>query len=474
MNTEGEVGAPGGNSKPLCGLGAAPSPLRIPQALRRELEAAVWARGGALAPQDPSGAEAGTRSRCVRPGRRPRPSGALSRGGGNSKPLCGPGAAPSPLRIPQALRRELEAAVWARGGALAPQVPSGALSPGGGGISKPLFPPLSARRGSHARARRRPRAAPGVRQRRNGRLPSRVFTVFWFAGGRDEKPWDDEARASWRSGVFELKSGTARQERAGGAASSSSRVERRGKSELEERRLRAQEWNGEARASWRSGVFELKSGTARQEPASALAASSSGLEQREAVGRRGKSELEERRLRAQEWNGEARASFSIGSFQLRIGTARHRVWSFSGLSVSWSIGRRRGTTRQERQRLRAQEWNGEARASLELKRGHEGPSGQRAFPGQGTFRVPRLALHWAPSLSAGLGLCCAWPFAVVLLWLPGERGNARDPLYSGRVTAHVPVPALKRLSASRPLRPPWSARAGSDAFLSRSVLGMAP
>ncbi|XP_053790779.1 uncharacterized protein LOC128783762 [Vidua chalybeata] len=164
------------------------------------------------------------------------------------EPLCGLGAAPSPLRCPQALRRELEAAVWARGGALAPQVPSGALSPGGGGISKPLFPPLSARRraGSHARARRRPQAAPGVRQRRNGRLPSRVFTVFCFAGGRDEKPWDDEARASWRSGVFELKSGTARQERAGGAASSSSRVERRGKSKLQHWQLAAQDWNSEA------------------------------------------------------------------------------------------------------------------------------------------------------------------------------------------------------------------------------------
>ncbi|XP_053796487.1 uncharacterized protein LOC128786844 [Vidua chalybeata] len=123
----------------------------------------------------------------------------------------------------------------------------------------------------------------------------------------------------------------------------------------------------------------------------------------EAVGRRGKSQLEERRLGAQERKGEARASL-------------------------------------EERRLRAQEWNSkkpwddEARAAASWsssveRRGkselgaEEGPSGQRAFPGQGTFRVPRLALRWATSLCAGLGLCCGWPFALVLLWLRGERGN---------------------------------------------------
>lgn len=46
-----------------------------------------------------------------------------------------------------------------------------------------------------------------------------------------------------------------------------------------------------------------------------------------------------------------------------------------------------------------------------------------SWHGQGIFRVPQLALCWATSLCAGLGLCCGLPFAVVLLWLPGERGN---------------------------------------------------
>ncbi|XP_050832386.1 uncharacterized protein LOC108961660 [Serinus canaria] len=172
-----------------------------------------------------------------------------------------------------------------------------------------------------------------------------------------KKPWDGEARASRRSDFFELKSGTAWQERAAGAASSGSRVERRVKSEPQERLLRAQEWNGVSRPSRRSGLFGLKSGTARQERAAGAASSGSRVE------RRGKSEPQERPLRAQEWNGEARASFSIGGFGLRRGTEL----SSSGLTVSSStfaeaVGRRDKSEPQERP-LRAQEWNGEARAS---------------------------------------------------------------------------------------------------------------
>ncbi|XP_030826244.1 uncharacterized protein LOC115916668 [Camarhynchus parvulus] len=128
-------------------------------------------------------------------------------------------------------------------------------------------------------------------------------------------------------------------------------------------------WDKEARASRRSGLFGLKSGTARQQRASASAASSPAVEQQEAVGPRGKS----------------------GSvFELRA--------------------ERRGKSR---------------RGDEE---GREGPSGQRAFPGQGTFRVPRLCLRWATSLRAGLVLAVLGPFALVLLWLPGERG---DPVKEG-------------------------------------------
>lgn len=134
--------------------------------------------------------------------------------------------------------------------------------------------------------------------------------------------------------------------------------------------------------------------------------------------------------------------------------------------------------------------------------------------------MPQLALRWATSLGAGLGLCRRWPFAVVLLWLPGERGNPvrrvrapvsapeggngalpapsppsmqgrafspapaavclllapgqRDPLYSGRVTAFVPVPPLKRFSVSRPLYPPHRAGAGLMLSSPAQRVGMAP
>ncbi|XP_037995024.1 uncharacterized protein LOC119701875 isoform X1 [Motacilla alba alba] len=161
-------------------------------------------------------------------------------------------------------------------------------------------------------------------------------------------------------------------------------VEQRGKSEPQEQHLQAQEWNGEARASRRSGVSELKSGTARQERAAGAASPSSR------VGRRGKSEPQERRLRAQEWDGEARESFSIGGFELRSGTARNR-----------------GTTRQIQQRLGAGVWNGEARASLELKRDTRGPLGKGLFQA----RAPSGCRGW---FCAGRPPCVqGWVFAVV-------------------------------------------------------------
>ncbi|XP_050826823.1 uncharacterized protein LOC127059229 [Serinus canaria] len=207
-----------------------------------------------------------------------------------------------------------------------------------------------------------------------------------------DQVWDGEARASRRSGVFELKSGTAWQERAAGAASSSSRVERRGKSEPQERRLRAQEWNGEARVTFSTDGFELRSGaarsrgTARQERAAGAASSSSRVE------RRGKSEPQERRLRAQEWNGEARASFITDGFELRSGAARSRGTArqerAAGAASSSSGVERRGKSEPQERRLRAQEWNGEARVTFSTD-GFELRSG--AARSRGTARQERAA-----------------------------------------------------------------------------------
>ncbi|XP_064277693.1 uncharacterized protein LOC135301470 [Passer domesticus] len=285
--------------------------------------------------------------------------------------------------------------------------------------------------------------------------------------------WNGEARVSRRSGVCGLKSGTARQDRAAGAASAGSRVERRGKIEPPERRLRAQEWNGEARSSRRSGVCGLKSGTARQEQVSALASLSSGAEQREALGRRGKIEPPERRLRAQEWNGEARSSRRSGVCGLKSGTARQdraagaasagsrverrgkiepperrlRAQEWNGEArASFSIGffelrsgtaRSRGTTRQERQCLRAQVWNGAARASLELKRSTKGPLGGRlkkrcaaghgpAFAiAMGWRRIPGGLVEEAPGAPADGCVAALRPGCG--LYLSGAQAAARAP-----------------------------------------------
>ncbi|CAN8194726.1 unnamed protein product [Coccothraustes coccothraustes] len=194
----------------------------------------------------------------------------VRRRGGNSDPVCPPAAAAS------------------RPGPLSPQCRN----------SNRLGPPLSVdpRAGLLARAGRRPRAA--LRGGRGGMHLYGAGLQGWSSSGlivsssTFAEPWDGEARASRRSGLFEVKFGTARQERAAGAASSRSRVERRGKSEPQERPLRGQEWNGEARASRRSGLFEVKFGTARQERAAGAASSRSRVE------RRGKS-------------------FSVGGFELR-------------------------------------------------------------------------------------------------------------------------------------------------------------
>ncbi|CAN8194728.1 unnamed protein product [Coccothraustes coccothraustes] len=197
--------------------------------------------------------------------------------------------------------------------------------------------------------------------------------------------WNGEARASRRSGLFEVKSGTARQERAAGAASSRSSLERRGKREPQERPLRAQDWNGEARASRRSGLFELKTGTARQElqrwrlraqelrsKLELLRPDCVLIDVCRTVGRRGKSEPQERPLRGQEWNGEARASRRSGLFEVKSGTARQE--RAAGAASSRSSLERRGKSEPQERPLRAQDWNGEARASrrsglFELKSG---------------------------------------------------------------------------------------------------------
>ncbi|XP_032545206.1 uncharacterized protein LOC116787570 [Chiroxiphia lanceolata] len=97
----------------------------------------------------------------------------------------------------------------------------------------------------------------------------------------------------------------------------------------------------------------------------------------------------------------------------------------------------------EQQQHRAQEWTFEARAkkkkksssSVELKREHDrdplgkGPS--LAPPGQGSVRVRRAPSGCPGWLCAGRPPCnqgwvfalLCWPLAMVLLWLPGERGN---------------------------------------------------
>ncbi|XP_064517637.1 serine/arginine repetitive matrix protein 2 [Pseudopipra pipra] len=84
-----------------------------------------------------------------------------------------------------------------------------------------------------------------------------------------------------------------------------------------------------------------------------------------------------------------------------------------------------------------------------LKRGREkGPLGKGpspASPGQGSLRVRRAASGCARRLGAGrppckqgwvLCLAWRWPFAIALLWLPGERGNR--PVRRVRVPASAP------------------------------------
>ncbi|XP_054371199.1 uncharacterized protein LOC118687334 [Molothrus ater] len=270
-----------------------------------------------------------------------------------------------------------------------------------------------------------------------------------------------EARASFSFGVFELRRAAARS---------------RGRTRRERQRLRAQEWNGEARASlelkrdargplghapafgtasgWRhraGGLVEEAPGACRRlcgraalRPGSGLSLSGAqagacapqrleppvsrgaaswplpcvpsficpegpapstawdGAGRRdEATGQRGKSEPQERPLRAQERNGEARASFSFGVFELRRAAARSR-----------------GRTRRERQRLRAQEWNGEARASLELKRDARGPLGKGLFQARAPSGARSRLWHcfglapqgWRPRRGGSRGLQTAvWP-----------------------------------------------------------------
>ncbi|XP_064521572.1 collagen alpha-2(I) chain-like [Pseudopipra pipra] len=134
---------------------------------------------------------------------------------------------------------------------------------------------------------------------------------------------------------------------------------------------------------------------------------------------------------------------------------REAVGEESGRGVardgSAGAGRRRGALPEE---SRAVERDGEARArkksvGFALKRGRErGPLGKGpslASPGQGSLRVRRAACGCAGRLGAGRPpckqgrvLCFAWrwPFAIALLWLPGERGNR--PVRRARVPASAP------------------------------------
>ncbi|RMB98157.1 hypothetical protein DUI87_25637 [Hirundo rustica rustica] len=320
-------------------------------------------------------------------------------------------------------------------------------------------------------ARQEGAAAAGLRgQEWNGEARVAAASSCGVEGRAEERRGKSELRRR----DFVVKSGTARQEgaaaaglrgqewngearRSGGGGTSRSRVERRGKKERRRRRdfevksgtarqdrrtarqeqagaagLRAQEWNGEARGSGggtsssrverrgkrerrdfelKSGTarqegerrdFEVKSGTARQEAEGA--ASSCGVEGR-AVEQRGKSKLERRDfelksgtarqegaagLRAQEWNGEARGSGGTSSsrverrgkrerrdFELKSGTARQEG-AASSCGVEGRAVEQRGKSKLERRDfelksgtarqegaagLRAQEWNGEARGS---------------------------------------------------------------------------------------------------------------
>lgn len=89
---------------------------------------------------------------------------------------------------------------------------------------------------------------------------------------------------------------------------------------------------------------------------------------------------------------KAQSVGGCGSLQAQeLKLLRSGVWS--------SLGRRHGTTRQER--LRGQEWNSKARESTELKRGHERPSGQREEPGRDSSQAGLgfRRFHTFPSFS---------------------------------------------------------------------------
>ncbi|XP_036257095.1 uncharacterized protein LOC118698121 [Molothrus ater] len=224
------------------------------------------------------------------------------------------------------------------------------------------------------------------------RLPARRGTAPDVA----TKPWDSEARASRRSGLFGLKSGTARQERAAGAASSGSRV---------------QQQEAAGRRGKSGSVFQLKSGTARQEPAWSRRGT------RGALWAKGSS-------RPGRLQGAA-AGFALGDLPAcRAGLCCARPFA---VVLLWLPGERGDPVKEgESPCLRT-------------------AGGKRSSPGpQPSYPVSRAGLFPQPrQLSA-----CCWPLASVT---PCTRGVSQPA---------SPVPVLKRFSTSRPLWPPLSARAG--------------
>ncbi|XP_051652074.1 elastin-like [Manacus candei] len=128
--------------------------------------------------------------------------------------------------------------------------------------------------------------------------------------------------------------------------------------------------------------------------------------------------------------------------------------SVRGLGASESELRPPALAGALREESRAVERDGEARArkksvGFAVKRGREkGPLGKGpslASPGQGSLKsggqlaaAPAGLALGGPPCKQGWVLCFAWrwPFAIALLWLPGERGNR--PVRRARVPASAP------------------------------------
>ncbi|XP_017589209.1 PREDICTED: uncharacterized protein LOC108446629 [Corvus brachyrhynchos] len=132
------------------------------------------------------------------------------------------------------------------------------------------------------------------------------------------------------------------------------------------------------------------------------------------------------------WDNKARASKWSSGFEPGSATVRRRgTTRQEGARAAASSSRveRRGKREQE-QRLRAQEWNGEARASLELERGHQRPSGQRALLAGPGHLVGAAAGVWPGGLPGRgwslltLAFCRCAPLAARREGQPCKKGES--------------------------------------------------